>query len=152
MDGEKRIALCAHDALKQTLGAWAFANEALLRPHQLTATANTGRVLMDQTRLQVECVRAGALGGDLELGALIAGGQIDILILLTDPLAPEAHDVDPAPLLRIAAIAQIAVATTEATADFIARSELFARPYRRGRPQPALPAVLQKLDRRSERA
>jgi len=87
----------------------------------------------------------------MELGALIAGGRIDILILLTDPLNPEPQDVDPAPLLRMASIAQIAVATTEATADFIARSELLARPYHRGQPQRALPAALQRLDRRSER-
>lgn len=150
MDGQKRIALVAHDALKPALGAWAFANERALSVHQLTATGNTGRAVMEATRLQVRCLRAGTLGGDLELGALIADGQIDILIALTDPLSAQAHDVDIGPLLRIANITQIAVALTETTADFIIRSELMTRPYARSGTPPALPAVQQKIDKRRE--
>ncbi|WMS43311.1 methylglyoxal synthase [Acuticoccus sp. MNP-M23] len=129
MEGQKRIGLAAHDAVKVQLGAWAFANEAVLSDHVLTATGNTGRVIMEATNLDVTCLRAGTLGGDLELGALVADNQIDILILFSDPLTAQPHDVDPAPLLRIATIAQIAVATTETTADFIIRSELLSKPY-----------------------
>ena len=150
MDGQKRIAFVAHDAVKPTLGAWAFANERALLPHQLTATGNTGRAIMDATRLEVTCVRSGTLGGDLELGALIADGQVDILIAFTDPLTAQPHDVDIAPLLRIANIAQIAVGLTETTADFIIRSELMIRPYARTRGTPALPAAQQKIDKRRE--
>ncbi|MEM0907075.1 MAG: methylglyoxal synthase [Pseudomonadota bacterium] len=150
MDGQKRIALVAHDAMKPTLSAWAFANERALQPHQLTATGNTGRAVMDATRLEVQCLRSGALGGDLEIGALIADGEVDILILFTDPLTRQPHDVDPAPLLRIANVAQIALAMTETTADFIVRSELMTRPYRRSHGAPALPPVQQRIDRKSE--
>ncbi len=152
MDGQKRIAFLAHDAVKPTLGAWAFANERALLPHQLTATGNSGRAIMDATRLEVNCLRSGTLGGDLELGALIADGRIDILIAFTDPLTARPHDVDVAPLLRIANIAQIAVALTETTADFLIRSELMTRPYARTGGAPALPAMQQKIDKRRETA
>jgi len=148
MDGRKRIALIAHDALKETIAAWAFANERALAPHALTATGNTARAIMEGTRLQVTGLRSGALGGDFELGALIADGRVDILILFADPLTAQPHDVDPAPLLRIANVAQIAVATTETTADFLIRSELMTRPYHGPRTRPALPPVPQRLDRR----
>jgi len=150
MDGQKRIAFLAHDAVKPTLGAWAFANERALSPHQLTATGNTGRAIMDATRLEVTCLRAGTLGGDLELGALIADEQIDILIAFTDPISAQPHDIDVGPLLRIANIAQIAVALTETTADFLIRSELMTRPYARTGARPALPAMQQKIDKRHE--
>lgn len=150
MDGQKRIAFLAHDALKPTLGAWAFANERALAVHELTATGNTGRAVMEATRLEVTCLRAGTLGGDLELGALIADGRVDILIAFTDPLSAQPHDIDIAPLLRIANITQIAVALTETTADFIIRSELLTRPYARSGAPPALPAAQQKIDKRRE--
>ena len=150
MDGQKRIALLAHDAVKPTLSAWAFANERELQPHALTATGNTGRAIMAATRLEVTCLRSGALGGDMELGALIADGQIDILIAFTDPLTAQTHDIDMRPLLRIATVAQIAVAITETTADFLIRSELMTRPYRRSRSTAALPAVPHRIDKRHE--
>jgi methylglyoxal synthase len=150
MDGQKRIALSAHDALKPQLAAWAFTNDSTLARHRLTATGNTGRYLMTQTGLQVDCVRSGPLGGDMELGTLIAEGRIDILMFFVDPLTRRPHDVDPAPLWRIAAIGQTAVAMNEATADFLVRSELMAEPYPRTRAQPALRGSTQRLDRRKD--
>ncbi|MEM6762903.1 MAG: methylglyoxal synthase [Pseudomonadota bacterium] len=149
MDGRKRIAFTAHDAVKPALSAWAFANERVLAAHELTATGNSGRAMMEATRLSVTCVRAGALGGDLELGAMVADGQVDILVLLLDPLTPQPHDIDPAPLLRIASIAQIAVATTETTADFIIRSEMMSRPSARRSDAPALQPALQRIAQRA---
>jgi methylglyoxal synthase len=151
MDGKKRIALTAHDAAKPALVAWAFANERTLALHDLTATGNTGRVVMEGTRLTVDCLRSGVLGGDMELGVLIAEGRIDVLVFFTDPLTPKPHDVDPAPLLRLAALGQTAVAMNEATADFIVRSELLSRPYPRPRNQPALPPATQRLERHGAR-
>ncbi|MEM9224650.1 MAG: methylglyoxal synthase [Pseudomonadota bacterium] len=148
MDGQKRIAFVAHDAVKPTLAAWAFANERALSLHALSATGNTGRAIMDATGLEVNCLRSGALGGDFELGALIADACIDVLIMFTDPLTAKPHDIDPGPLLRVANIAQIAVALTETTADFLIRSELMTRPYNRSGGRPALPAVPHRLDRR----
>jgi methylglyoxal synthase len=148
MDGRKRIALTAHDGAKQALVAWVFANERTLALHDLTATGNTGRMLMEETRLQVDCLRSGVLGGDMELGVLIAEGRIDVLVFFLDPLTRQGHDIDPAPLLRLAALGQTAVAMNEATADFIIRSELLSRPYHRPRRQAALPPARQKIERR----
>ena len=91
MDGKKRIALTAHDAAKPALVAWTFANERTLALHDLTATGNTGRMVMEGTRLTVDCLRSGVLGGDMELGALIAEGRIDVLVFFTDPLTPKPH-------------------------------------------------------------
>ena len=74
MDARKRIALSAHDATKTALVAWAFANARTLAPHHLTATGNTGQLLLQETDLAVDLVRSGALGGDMEIGALMADG------------------------------------------------------------------------------
>ena len=149
MEGQKRIAFAAHDGVKAQLGAWAFANESVLSGHVLTATGNTGRVILEATGLDVTCLRSGTLGGDMELGALIADNQIDILILFADPLTLQAHDIDPAPLLRIATIAQIVVATTETTADFIIRSELLSKPYfRRAHDTATLQPAQRQIEKR----
>lgn len=148
MDGRKRIALTAHDGAKAALVAWCFANERTLALHELTATGNTGRMVMEGTRLSVDCLRSGVLGGDMELGALIAEGRIDVLVFFMDPLNRQPHDTDPMPLLRVAALGQTAVAMNEATADFIVRSELLVRPYHRPINQPALPPATQKIERR----
>lgn len=150
MDEQKRIALTAHDAAKPQLAAWVFANERILSAQRLTATGNTGRLLMAQTDLRVDTLRSGALGGDMELGALLADGAVDILIFFTDPLTTKPHDVDPAPLLRVAAIAQTVVALNEATADFVIRSELLATTYRRPHGRTALPGVTRRIDDRRD--
>lgn len=150
MNGAKRIALTAHDALKPSLAAWAFANEDALRAHRLTATGNTAHAIMEATRLTVDSLKAGVLGGDLELGALIAEGQIDIAFVFADPLTRQPHDVDHAPLLRVAAISQTVVAMNEASADFLIRSPLFERPYHRPNSERPLPSVPEQLrDQRS---
>lgn len=150
MDGRKRIALTAHNGAKPALVAWAFANERILMAHDLTATGSTGRLVMEGTRLVVDCVRSGPLGGDAELGALIAESRIDLLVFFIDPLTRQMHDVDPAPLMRLAALTGIVAAFNETTADFIIRSELIARPYPMGRAQPALPNVQQRIEPRRD--
>lgn len=146
MNGRKRIALSAHDAAKTALGAWVFANERVLRPHELTATGNTGRHLMAQSALPITCLRAGALGGDMELGAMIARGEVDVLVFFVDPLSAKPHDIDPSRLMNVATLTQTAVALNEATADFIVRSELLERAYPRPHGARALPAVRQRID------
>lgn len=149
MDRTKRIALSAHDGAKAELVAWAFANEKVLSAHALTATGNTARLLMAQTGLRVDSLRAGPLGGDMELGALVAEGRIDILVLFVDPLTRKPHDIDPAPIWRVAALSQTVVAMNEATADFVLRCELMDEPYHRPHGRPALPGVTHRLrDRR----
>ncbi len=150
MDIQKRIALSAHDAVKPAMVAWAFANEQVLSRHHLTATGNTGQLLLQETNLTVDLVRSGTLGGDMEIGAMIAEGAIDILIFFTDPVTRQPHDVDPAPIWRVATMAQTVVAINEATADFILRSELMSRTYRRPHAQTTLPSLRQRLGARKD--
>jgi len=78
----RRIALIAHDNKKQDMLEWADYNLALLAGHELFATATTGRLLRDQLGLPVTCFRSGPFGGDLQIGARITEGEIDLLVFL----------------------------------------------------------------------
>ncbi len=120
----KRIALIAHDNLKGGLIAWAAKNKRVLARHKLYATATTGGELEKNLKLKVHKFRSGPLGGDLQIGALIAEGKIDLMIFFWDPLSPHSHDVDVKALLRIAAVCDIPVACNRASADYIFSSSM----------------------------
>lgn len=150
MDGQKRIALSAHDAMKSALTAWVFANERVLAPHALTATATMAQLISAETALRPTALYAGALGGDMQIGAMMAEGRLDVVVFFIDPLSAKPFDVDPAPLIRVATLSQTALALNEASADFLARSELLARSYHRPQGYHGLPRTLRKLrDNRS---
>jgi len=123
----RRIALIAHDNKKQDMLEWARYNLPLLTRHQLFATATTGRLLQEQLALPVTCFRSGPFGGDQQIGARIAEGQIDVLVFLWDPLEPHPHDPDVKALLRVAVVCNIPVACNRATADFMISSPLMSR-------------------------
>jgi methylglyoxal synthase len=123
----RRIALIAHDNKKQDMLEWAEYNRALLAGHQLFATATTGRILRDQLGFSVTCFRSGPFGGDQQIGARIAEGEIDLLVFLWDPLEPHPHDPDVKALLRVAVVCNIPIACNRATADFLISSPLMAR-------------------------
>lgn len=127
----KRIALIAHDDRKSDLLEWAAYNRGTLRRHTLFATGTTGTILQDQLGLRVHAFLSGPLGGDQQIGAKIAEGEIDFLIFFWDPLASHAHDPDVRALLRVAALRNIPVATNRATADFIFSSTLMNADYER---------------------
>jgi methylglyoxal synthase len=130
-----RIALVAHDNKKWDLVEWARANRETLSHHELLATSSTGSVIEAQLKLPVERFQSGPLGGDLQLGAKIAEGEIDLLLFFWDPLEPQPHDPDVKALLRIAVVWNVPVACNRASADFLITSPLFDGDYHRFVPQ-----------------
>jgi methylglyoxal synthase len=127
----KRIGLVAHDNKKQDLIEWARYNRTMLSVHDLVATGTTGLMLQRELELPVELLQSGPLGGDLQVGAMIAEGSIDFLVFFWDPLEPQPHDTDVKSLLRIAVVWNIPVACDRASADFMISSPLMTGSYER---------------------
>ncbi len=129
MNKQKRIALIAHDHQKEKLVEWCIKNQDELRKHFLCGTGTTSRLIADATKLPVKAYKSGPLGGDQQIGARIAEGDIDMMIFFWDPLEAQPHDPDVKALLRIAVVYDIPVATNRATADFMISSEYMNSPY-----------------------
>jgi methylglyoxal synthase len=127
----KRIALIAHDDRKQDLLEWAKYNRDTLKLHTLFATGTTGTILKDQLELNITPMMSGPLGGDQQIGAKIAEGEIDVLIFFWDPLESHPHDPDVRALLRVAVLRNIPVAMNRSSADFIFSSPLMREDYER---------------------
>ena len=127
----KRIGLVAHDNKKQDLIEWARYNRGMLAAHDLVATGTTGQMLQRELDLPVHLLQSGPLGGDLQVGAMIADGTIDFLVFFWDPLEPQPHDTDVKSLLRVAVVWNIPVACDRASADFMISSPLMTDSYDR---------------------
>jgi len=127
----KRIALIAHDDRKQDLLEWAQYNRDRLSEHILFATGTTGTMLHQQLELDVTSLITGPLGGDQQIGAKIAQGEIDVLIFFWDPLESHPHDPDVRALLRVAVLQNIPVAMNRSSADFMFSSPLMEHEYLR---------------------
>lgn len=130
MDNPKKIALVAHDEKKQDLLEWARYNKTLLKQYELYATGTTGKLLEQELEIDVNKLQSGPLGGDQQLGAKIAAGEIDVLIFFWDPLTLQPHESDVRALLRIAVVWNVPVACNRASADFIITSPLLSSTYR----------------------
>jgi methylglyoxal synthase len=129
IDVKKRIALVAHDNKKEELLEWARFNRDLLSRHHLFGTGTTGGMLEDELALPITQFKSGPIGGDQQIGAKIAEGEIDFLIFFWDPLEPQPHDPDIKALLRLAVLYNIPTASNRATADFIISSALMSQEY-----------------------
>ncbi|MBQ7125009.1 MAG: methylglyoxal synthase [Clostridia bacterium] len=115
----KRIALIAHDNMKPTIIEWCNQNKEILSHHFLCGTGTTATKINEKTGLPVKAYLSGPLGGDQQIGARVAAGEIDVIIFFSDPLTAMPHDPDVKALLRIAQVYDIPIANNRATADCI---------------------------------
>jgi methylglyoxal synthase len=128
------LAAVAHDAKKGPLLEWVGQHRHALARHRLICTATTGSIVQKTfPELLIETVRSGPLGGDQQIGALIAEGRVDALIFFADPLSTPGHDADVKALIRLALVYDIACALNRSTADLLMLSG-FCRPAGRMAP------------------
>ena len=131
----KDIALVAHDSRKAELLSWVKFNAGVLKDCRLFCTGTTGRLVrgtlaevLGHDAPEVICKLSGPLGGDFEIGAMIAEGLIDMLVFFCDNLIMQGHQNDVMGLVRLASLYNIPFATNRSTADFIITSSLFKDP------------------------
>jgi methylglyoxal synthase len=117
--------MVAHDRKKPELARWAAEHLDLIGRHRIVATATTGSVLKEAIPdLEIRLVKSGPLGGDQQIGAMIAQGELDALFFFPDPLQAQPHDVDVKALLRLVLVYDIPAAFSPRTATALAQSEL----------------------------
>lgn len=117
-----KIALIAHDRKKAELVNFMIAYEAIFKKHELYSTGTTGTRIMEQTSLKIHRYMSGPLGGDQQIGAMIAGNDLDLVIFFRDPLMAQPHEPDIIALLRLCDVYSIPLATNVATAEILVRA------------------------------
>ncbi|MDD4797457.1 MAG: methylglyoxal synthase [Eubacteriales bacterium] len=111
------IALIAHDKKKDDMVNFCLAYRHRLAEHHLCATGTTGNLVAEATGLDVHCFLSGPLGGDQQIGSLVAYNRLDLIIFLRDPLTAQPHEPDVSALLRLCDVHNIPLATNLATAE-----------------------------------
>ena len=111
-----RIALIAHDKRKDEIIELAKRYKDVLAEHELYATGTTGTLIMGETSLPIHRMKSGPLGGDQQIGAMLAEGKLDLIIFLRDPLTAQPHEPDVSALLRLGDVQRIPLATNSSSA------------------------------------
>ncbi|AUS86088.1 methylglyoxal synthase [Lysinibacillus sp. HST-98] len=114
-----KIALIAHDRKKDNLVQFAIAYQNILQEHTLYATGTTGQRVIEATGLEVTRFRSGPLGGDQQIGAMIANNDMDMVIFFRDPLTAQPHEPDVSALIRLCDVYQVPLATNMGTAEIL---------------------------------
>ena len=117
-----KIALIAHDEKKNEMVNFTIAYEHIFSEYTLYATGTTGKRIMEETSLSVNRLMSGPLGGDQQIGAMLATGELDLILFFRDPLTAQPHEPDVSALLRLCDVYGIPLATNIATAELLVRS------------------------------
>jgi methylglyoxal synthase len=113
------IALIAHDKKKPDLIQFSIAYKAILQKHELFATGTTGLKVMEATGLPITRFKSGPLGGDQEIGSLVAKNKMDAVFFFRDPLTAQPHEPDVSALVRLCDVYNIPLATNMGTAEIL---------------------------------
>jgi len=114
-----KIALIAHDKKKEDIIQFATAYRPILQQHELFATGTTGKRIMEATGLNITRFRSGPLGGDQQIGSMVANNEMDMIIFLRDPLTAQPHEPDVSALMRLSDVYQVPLATNMGTAEVL---------------------------------
>jgi len=127
MSPRLRLALIAHDGRKIDMLEWARWNRELLARHEIWATRHTGELVGAELALKLNLLLPGPEGGDAQVAAMIARGELDLVVFLWDPLATQPHETDVRSVLRLAVLHDVAIACNRRSADLIISSPLLRR-------------------------
>ena len=114
-----KIALIAHDRKKENLIEFSIAYQHILAEHDLYATGTTGQLISEATGLPITRFRSGPLGGDQQIGAMIATDDMDMVFFFRDPLTAQPHEPDVTALVRLCDLYHIPLATNMGTAEIL---------------------------------
>ena len=117
-----KIALIAHDKKKDDIIKLAIKYKDVLKEHTLFATGSTGSLIMAETGLDIIRMKSGPLGGDQQIGSMIADGELDLVIFLRDPLTSQPHEPDVSALMRLCDVRNIPLATNKTSAAIMLKA------------------------------
>ena len=117
-----KIALIAHDKKKDDIIKLAIKYKDVLKEHRLFATGTTGSLIMAETGLDIIRMKSGPLGGDQQIGSMIADGELDLVIFLCDPLTSQPHEPDVSALMRLCDVRNIPLATNKTSAAIMLKA------------------------------